>query len=121
MSCVPSGLRRASVWLAARHMPKPLRALRARVMLEGLADALGVEEVSCPACAGTGWLDRRRLEPCPICGGFREVPGPLADWFDASRDVLAEGGKALNWPIRRLPERRGRAGEVSYRVHLPDE
>ena len=65
----------------AGSMPADLRSLRGKLMLEAFAEVLGVVEVECPACRATGWLDRRRLEVCPICCGFREVPDRLADWF----------------------------------------
>ncbi len=69
----------------AARVPADLADLRGRLMLEPLCESLGVEEVSCPACGGSGWLDRRALEHCPLCGGFREVPRVLAEWF---RDQL---------------------------------
>ncbi|MGD2175674.1 MAG: hypothetical protein PVJ27_09745 [Candidatus Brocadiaceae bacterium] len=65
----------------AERIPRELKILRAKLMLEDLYEYLGVEEVSCPACRGTGWLEFRRLEFCPLCCGFREVPDRLADWF----------------------------------------
>jgi hypothetical protein len=68
--------------LAAR-VPAALKVMRARQMLESEQESLGIDEVACPACEGTGWLSRRRLERCPICCGFREVPAGLADWFRA--------------------------------------
>ncbi|MFO8006306.1 MAG: hypothetical protein R6V05_01065 [Candidatus Brocadiia bacterium] len=65
----------------ADRMPRDLRRLRGQMMLEPVYESLGVEEVTCPACGGSGWLDRRALDYCPICCGFQEVPDRLADWF----------------------------------------
>ncbi len=74
------GNRRLVRRLAAR-VPRDLLRLRGQLMLELVYESLGVEEVRCPACGGSGWLDRRALEYCPICCGFQEVPDRLADWF----------------------------------------
>jgi len=74
---------RAIVRMLAARMPSELKVMRARQMLESEQEFLGVDEAACPACAGTGWLSRRRLERCPVCCGFREVPVGLADWFRA--------------------------------------
>lgn len=79
----------------AARMPSDLAGLRAKLMLEPLCESLGVEEVPCPACGGGGWLDRAALEHCPLCGGFREVPDALAEWFRAELCRAAE--------VRRLP------------------
>ena len=65
----------------ARQVPHDLKLLRAKLMLEPLCETLGVEEVSCPACGGSGQLNRRALERCPLCCGFQEVPNRLAEWF----------------------------------------
>ena len=72
---------RVFVRMIAAQVPAGLRAMRGRMMLETVHEFLGVDEVPCPACAGSGWLSRRRLERCPLCCGFREVPVGLADWF----------------------------------------
>jgi hypothetical protein len=74
---------RALVRDLAARVPRDLRLMRARQMLESEQECLGVDEVACPGCEGTGWLSRRRLERCPLCCGFREVPTGLADWFRA--------------------------------------
>ncbi len=76
------GARRLVRRLAAR-MPPDLRKLRGRMMLEPIYESLGVEEVRCPACGGSGWLDRAALEYCPVCCGFQQVPDRLAEWFRA--------------------------------------
>lgn len=77
--------------LIAREVPRELKRLRGRLMLDELRETLGAAEIGCPACEGTGWLDFGRLEDCPICFGFREVPTALADWFrDQLRAMLAE-------------------------------
>jgi len=109
----------------ARRMPADLRELRGKLMLEGLCVTLGVQEVACPACRGSGWLDRAALERCPVCLGFLEVPDRLADWFGAQ---LRAAGAASVRPMRQgllravgVPdgERYGRLAELHYRVHLP--
>jgi hypothetical protein len=74
---------RAVVRELAARVPRGLRLTRARQMIETEQEFLGVDEVACPGCAGTGWLSRRRLERCPLCCGFREVPTSLADWYRA--------------------------------------
>ena len=65
-----------------RRVPRLLRGLRARLLLEREADHMGTEEVRCPACDGTGLLNDEPMERCPICRGFLNVPGALADWFE---------------------------------------
>ncbi len=74
---------RAIVRELAARVPADLRRMRARQMLESEQEFLGTDEVACPGCGGTGWLSRRRLERCPLCYGFREVPVGLAEWFRA--------------------------------------
>ncbi|MCD6415671.1 MAG: hypothetical protein J7M08_03110 [Planctomycetes bacterium] len=90
----------------ARRMPRGLKSLRGKLMLEAFCEKLGVEEVSCPACGGTGWLDRRTLRYCPICCGFQEAPRRLADWF---RTRLAR-------ERRRGAEIRRHEAEGSYQI-----
>lgn len=75
--------KRMLVCMLAARVPADLRVMRARQMLESEQEFLGVDEVACPGCDGTGWMNRRRLERCPLCCGFREVPARLADWFRA--------------------------------------
>jgi hypothetical protein len=95
--------RQGAVVRAAASVPAELRTLRAKLMLEPLCEALGVEETPCPACKGCGWLDSLALVRCPLCLGFREVPVRLADWF--SDRMLAVEARSL------LPRgRRGHAG-----------
>jgi hypothetical protein len=43
---------------------------------------MGIKEVRCPACEGTGLLSDGPIERCPICRGFLNVPSALADWFE---------------------------------------
>jgi hypothetical protein len=95
---------RDAVRKLARRMPRRLRELRGKLMLESQCAYLGVEEVECPACGGDGWLDRRGLEYCPICCGFREVPDSLADWFRARMESLnaAEQGRRERTPVEVL-------------------
>lgn len=128
----------ATVAEIAAHMPAELKALRAKLMLEALCEALGVEETTCPACRGSGWLDEGSLAHCPLCIGFQEVPVRLADWFDdqmraarslsqrraqrrgrtgvavepVDREPPGPGGKAVS-------ERYGRLAEQAYHVFLP--
>lgn len=102
----------------AARIPSELKELRGKLMLEPVAERLGVEEVRCPACAGSGWLDRKNLEACPLCNGFVEVPDRLADWFKVQ--MCRAGGDRAASPMR-ARERRGRLGEVLYRVHAPVE
>jgi hypothetical protein len=120
--------RRQVVRNIAREMPADLKELRGKLMIEVLCATLGVEEVACPACNGSGWLDRRSLERCPVCCGFLEVPDRLAEWFRAEfRRGMAPQG-ASRAPRGSLPEygsagsaieRHGRIGEVAYSVCLP--
>ena len=88
----------------ASRMPQDLRLLRAKAMLEPVCETLGVEDVRCPACNGAGWLDADRLEDCPVCGGFCEVPDRLADWFKSQRNCLGDDERsgALRRHMRRL-------------------
>jgi len=105
-------------WLVRRlaaNIPFDLRRLRGKLMLEQCCETLGVEEVQCPACRGTGWLDRDELEQCPVCGGFREVPTRLAQWFRAQAFGIEKGVLVSCEPAR---DRYGRAAEVLYHVDL---
>ncbi len=83
------------VRLVAARIPQELKELRGKMMLESLAETLGVQEVRCPACGSSGWLDREALEACPVCAGFLEVPDRLADWFKAQMC------RATEEPVRR--------------------
>jgi len=112
----------------ARMMPADLKQLRGKLMFEALCESLGVEEVTCPACSGTGWIDLRSLERCPICCGFLEVPDRLAEWFKAglrrSRKEKASARPAYELIRKRERpaldgERQGRTGDVTYSVCLP--
>ena len=70
-------------------------------------------------------LDRRALEPCPICNGFIEVPDRLADWFNAricnAAAERASSGDASAAAYYPMAERPGRLAEMTYRAHLPVE
>ena len=124
----------------AAGMPRSLKALRAKLMFERCAETLGVDEVICPACRGEGLLDDTRLERCPVCCGFGEVPEGLADWFASclhrmERHEDSRGGAARKGPrrpaaLRRalssaddppVPrgERLGRLAGPMYKVVLP--
>jgi len=89
--------------LVAARAPRDLRTLRARSALERVHESLGIREVACPACHGTGWLDHDGLEFCPLCCGFREVPDRLADWFviRAARRTSAARRRGAELPPRR--------------------
>jgi hypothetical protein len=128
--------RQTAVRNVAARVPAELRSLRAKLMLESLCEALGVEETACPACRGSGWLDRTVLARCPLCVGFREVPERLAVWFGDQMLATSSvgpnrapqrGGSAAEPEDRRPPDpgravysaRRGRLAERVYRVLLP--
>jgi hypothetical protein len=120
--------RRQVVKDIARRIPAELKRLRGKLMLEVLCETLGVAEVVCPACNGSGWLEVRLLERCPICCGFLEVPDGLAEWFKANIRRRTEGRGSTAGPHDFLPEhesaasaieRHGRTGEVVYSVCLP--
>lgn len=98
----------------ARRIPRELRSLRGKLLLEHYASRLGVEEVTCPACGGEGRLGRKRRETCPVCRGFEEVPASLARWFEAR---LGRGFHAPAGPVWGRP-RPGRLAEVSFRVRV---
>lgn len=50
---------------------------------------------SCPACSGTGWLDRRVhiFGMCPLCHGMGDIPEKLAIPFV---QAIGEAGIARN-------------------------
>lgn len=106
------------------RVPRWLRALRARMLLDECAERLGVREVECPACGGGGWLNEKRLERCPICCGFRQVPRSLAEWVERELLKLEMARLMQSLPrCAREPEpegmRYGRCGEVLHRVSVP--
>ena len=120
----------------ARRVPAPLRALRAKLMIESLCETLGVEEVACPACGGSGWLERSVLRSCPLCLGCREGPDRLAEWFTSRVSASGRDGPSRRREPRhpdvvpadsvpRAPspagqsERYGRLAETLHRAHLP--
>ena len=109
----------------AARMPAQLRELRAKLMLDVVCESLGVEEVACPACKGTGRLKGRALERCPVCCGFQEVPDRLADWFNARLGGARAGvqrrptGRPARRPSGPVGERYGRLAEQPCRVHMP--
>jgi hypothetical protein len=125
----------------ARKMPRHLKALRGQMMLSAFARVMGVAEVGCPACEASGWLCPERLETCPICCGFREVPVALSYWFQgralheaSARSLGREAalpesrrGGLPNLPadsaprLRHPPDRAyGRIAEVTFKLPLPD-
>lgn len=117
--------RRKTILELRARVPRCLRALRARMLLEQWAECLGVQEVECPACSGCGWLDERRLEHCPICCGFREVPRGLAEWFEVEMIMPRHRLRMRLLPAcAREPEpegvRYGRSAEFAYSVSGSD-
>jgi len=116
--------REAVTRVVAAHMPPYLRSLRARAALSPLCRAMGIEEVECPACGGSGWLNRRALRHCPLCCGFREVPDVVALWFEVQvrrclnrTRSLSPSGMA-SYLFRQTPFRYGRTAEVLYKVSV---
>jgi len=106
----------------AEDLPRRLRRLRGENVLEERARALGVQEMTCPACGGTGWLDRRTLWRCPLCYCTRAVPRAVGEWFMAEmrrrRQGLGERDEPLaDRPIDRSSGRRGRMAEETHAVH----
>lgn len=114
--------RRELVAAMANRVPRELRSLRGEAMLSPRCRVMGLEEVKCPACRGTGWLDRKTLRRCPLCCGFREVPDALAGWFQEQMRVVTNGlsrapAGVLNPPGSGGPHTRpGRTVLVAHRV-----
>jgi hypothetical protein len=114
----------------ASAMPAPLRRLRVRLLLEDLSESIGMGDVPCPGCRGSGWADAVRLQLCPLCGGFERVPLSVAEWF---RSCCKRGASVA----RRVPvyhsatqravemlkpprgERLGRMAFEPTRLHMP--
>ena len=124
----------------ARRLPRALKDLRGRLMLSQVCETLGAEEAACPACDGSGWLDRQALQTCPLCCGFKEVPRPVAEWFVARwSSEVPEAGRSCgavdverrerprgplpeaDGPSRRRGERLGRIAERPLKLHLSRE
>ncbi len=106
----------------AEDLPRRLRELRAQNALEEWARKLGVEEMTCPACGGAGWLDRSTLWRCPLCYCTRAVPRAVGEWFMAEmrrrRQGLGERDEPLaNRMVDPGSGRRGRAAEETHAVH----
>ena len=89
---------RMAIQRISRHIPTWLRALRGRMVLDPYVERMGLEEVECPACGGSGWLDAASLERCPACCGFERVPQSLAQWV----------AEELRSPRRNTPRGTGR-------------
>ena len=110
-----------------RRIPGSLRELRAKLLLDSYAARLGVVEVACPACKGSGWLEGPAAEVCPICRGFEEVPESLAAWFaeEMAAEVRPEGrGDAGRLTAPTEPGdgvRFGRSAELAFAVCLDEE
>jgi hypothetical protein len=106
----------------ADEMPRELKELRAKAMLESECEYLGVADVTCPICLGSGYLDRAAFEFCPVCCGFREVPEGVADWVRARLAALREEGRSETpEPVFRvgLAGSRTRGTVRRARLHLP--
>ena len=106
----------------AEDLPRRLRRLRGENVLEDRARALGVQEMTCPACGGTGWLDRRTLWRCPLCYCTRAVPRAVGEWFMAEmrrrRQGLGERDESVpGRTVNRTEGRCGRAAEEAHAVH----
>jgi len=106
----------------ADRIPANLRELRGKATLSEMCRVMGIEEVECPACGGTGWLDPRYFRHCPVCRGFREVPTALAGWV---REQLREMKNGSSNPPRgamntrdsgRAVSRLGRVVTIAYKV-----
>ncbi len=95
--------RQETVRKIALVMPANLRRLRSKLMFETVCESLGVEEVACPGCNASGWLDADLLERCPVCCGFQEVPEALADWLKAKLWRAAQEAAAVEAVERSLP------------------
>jgi hypothetical protein len=104
----------------AEDLPRRLSVLRGENTLQERAPRLGVEEVTCPACGGTGWLNRRSLWRCPLCYCMREVPLAVSEWFQAEmrrRRSSADSGPPGDRPAGRTDSRPGRTAEDVHAVH----
>jgi hypothetical protein len=107
------------------RMPRRLRGLRGRLLLEAYEQNLGVEEVTCPACGGACMIGGEEGEPCPICRGFGDVPAAVAQWFDDEmlREATSDTRRS---PAASQPAddpggmRYGLAAEVKYRISGAD-
>ncbi|MFW6118890.1 MAG: hypothetical protein ACOC7S_00990 [Planctomycetota bacterium] len=103
-------------------MPRELKELRAKAMLESECEYLGVADVTCPTCLGSGYLDRAAFEFCPVCCGFREVPEGVADWVRARLAAMREERRPeAAEPVLRVGAVRARSCATVRRVrlHLP--
>lgn len=103
----------------ADRIPGYLRDLRGKATLSPMCRVIGVEEVECPACKGSGWLDREVFRHCPVCRGFREVPEALAGWVQEQLRAL-ENGRSK--PPRGVLNARGSgrsAGRLGRAVRVP--
>ncbi len=106
----------------ADRIPECLRELRGKATLSQMCRVMGIEEVVCPACEGTGWGDPEVLHPCPVCRGFREVPEALASWVQEQLRAAENGsstpprgvlnGRGSGRSRRRL----GRTVRVAHRM-----
>jgi hypothetical protein len=109
-----------------RRIPGPLRELRAKLLLDFYAARLGVVEVACPACKGSGRPQWPSAEVCPICRGFEEVPQSLAAWFaeEMATEVRPEGrGDAGRLTATSSPAdgvRFGRSAELAFAVCMDE-
>jgi hypothetical protein len=110
------GLRWRLLHVLAQRIPPYQRRQRALLMIEEAVRSLGIREDVCPACRGGGWEDEAGLVKCPICLGFKAVPGSLGRLVIL---VLERGGIQ---PAGRKPhDQRGGCGvrARAVRVELP--
>lgn len=68
------------------------------MMLESCSRYVGMDDLPCPACGGTGRLGEDVLERCPICMGFQEVPESVAAYVRAALPS-AHGARTARWVL----------------------
>ena len=113
-----------SAQAVAVGMPSYLRSLRGQAALSPSCRVMGIEEVECPACGGSGWQCRQALRCCPVCCGFCEVPEAVALWFEGQTGLDRHGmpyprpALGVHHAFRRTQRPYGRTAEVLYRVSL---
>lgn len=71
-------LRRRLVKRIMNAAPDYLLDQRGKMMLDWFFEVMGVAEVVCPCCNGSGTVDG---DYCPACVGFQEIPEGLANYL----------------------------------------